>query len=142
MEKSQITGIKERDWGRTDEIIDELKNNKKVEAIYLFGSYARGNIKPFSDIDLCVVTERNISKGVKEEILSNSSKKIDLALFWDLPLSIRFRVINEGKLLYKKDALKLQRVKADTLKAYLDFQPIINAYCYRILGIGGKECMI
>jgi predicted nucleotidyltransferase len=139
MEKSQITGIKGRDWCRTDEIIDELKNNKKVEAIYLFGSYARGNIKPFSDIDLCVVTERNISKGVKEEILSNSSKKIDLALFWDLPLSIRFRVINEGKLLYKKDALKLQRVKANTLKAYLDFQPIIYAYCYRILGIGGKD---
>ncbi|KAF5427637.1 hypothetical protein C5S39_13115 [Candidatus Methanophagaceae archaeon] len=139
MEKSQITGIKGRDWCRTDEIIDELKNNKKVEAIYLFGSYARGSIKPFSDIDLCVVTERNISKGVKEEILSNSSKKIDLALFWDLPLSIRFRVINEGKLLYKKDALKLQRVKANTLKAYLDFQPIIYAYCYRILGIGGKD---
>ncbi len=86
-----------------------------------------------------MVTERNISKGVKEEILSNSSKKIDLALFWDLPLSIRFRVINEGKLLYKKDALKLQRVKANTLKAYLDFQPIIYAYCYRILGIGGKD---
>jgi len=63
MEKSLITGIKERDRGRTDEIIDE----------------------------------------------------------------------------FKKDALKLQRVKANTLKAYLDFQPIINAYCYRILGIGGKD---
>jgi len=25
MEKSQITGITERDWGRTDEIIGELK---------------------------------------------------------------------------------------------------------------------
>jgi predicted nucleotidyltransferase len=136
MEKSQIAGITERDWGRTDEIIDELKNNKKVGAIYLFGSYARGNIKPFSDIDICVVTERNISKEVKEEILSNSSKKIDLSLFWDLPLGIRFRVIKEGKLLYKRDALKLQRVKVDTLKAYLDFQPIIKAYCYRILGIG------
>ena len=137
MEKSQIVGITERDWGRTDEIIDELTNNKKVEAIYLFGSYARGNIKHFSDIDICVVTERNISKGVKEEILSNSSKKIDISIFWDLPLSIRFRVIKEGKLLYKRDALKLQRVKVDTLKAYLDFQPIIKAYCYRILGIGG-----
>ena len=75
MEKSQITGITERDWGRTDDIIDELKNIKEVGAIYLFGSYARGNIKPFSDIDICVVTERNISKEVEEEILSNSSKK-------------------------------------------------------------------
>jgi predicted nucleotidyltransferase len=79
MEKSQITGITERDWGRTDEIIDELKNNKEVEAIYLFGSYARDTIKPFSDIDICVVTERNISKGVKEEILHGGKKVYRIA---------------------------------------------------------------
>ena len=138
MKKSLITGIKERDWSRTDEIIDELTKKKKVEAIYLFGSYAKGKgkVKPFSDIDICVITERNISKEVKEGILSNSSKKVDISIFWDLPLSIRFRVIKEGKLLYKKDDLKLQRVKVDTFKVYLDFQPIIKEHCFRIVGVG------
>lgn len=136
MKKALTTGIKGQDGRRTDTIIEELTENKKVEAIYLFGSYARGKLKPFSDIDICVITERNISKEVKEGILSNSSKKIDISMFWDLPLSIRFRVIKEGKLLYKKDDLKLQRVKVDTFKAYLDFKPIIKEHCFRIVGIG------
>ncbi len=136
MKKALTTGIKGQDGRRTDAIIDELTKKKKVEAIYLFGSYARGKVKPFSDIDVCVITERSISKEVKEGILSNSSKKIDISMFWDLPLSIRFRVIKEGKLLYKKDDLKLQRVKVDTFKAYLDFQPIIKEHCFRIVGIG------
>jgi len=115
-------------------IMDELKRNREIEAVYLFGSYVKKNVKPFSDIDICVITERNISKKVKEEILSNSSKKIDISMFWDLPLVIRFRVIKEGKLLYKKDDLKLQRIKIDTFKSYLDFQPIIKKHCYYIIG--------
>ncbi len=91
-------------------------------------------MKPFSDIDICVITKRNIPKKVKEEILSNSSKKIDISIFWDLPPVMRFRIIKEGKLLYKKDDLKLQRIKIDTFKSYLDFQPIIKKHCYHIIG--------
>jgi len=128
------TLIIKQDWNKIDEIIDELKKNKKVEAICLFGSYVKGNVKPFSDIDICIITERNISKQVKEEILSNSSKKIDISIFWDLPPVMRFRVIKEGKLLYKKDDLKLQRIKIDTFKTYLDFRPIIKKHCSRIIG--------
>ncbi len=117
-----------------DGIVNELKKNKKVDAVYLFGSYAKGNAKPFSDIDICVITERGVSKKVKEEILSHSSKKIDISMFWELPLMIRFRVIKEGKLLYKKDEIKLQRVKVDTLKSYLDIQPMIKRHCSMALG--------
>ncbi|HID20342.1 MAG TPA: nucleotidyltransferase domain-containing protein [Methanophagales archaeon] len=63
-------------------IMNELRSNDEVEAIYLFGSYGKGNAKPISDIDICVLTKRNISKRVKEEILSNSSKNIDISIFW------------------------------------------------------------
>ncbi|MDI6902805.1 MAG: nucleotidyltransferase domain-containing protein [Methanocellales archaeon] len=116
-----------------DKVIDELKKDE-VEAIYLFGSRVKGSVKPFSDIDICVLTDRDIPKKVKEEILSNSSKKIDISIFWDLPPMIQFRVLKEGKILYKKDDLTLQRVKAEILKSYLDVQPMIKRYCSRILG--------
>jgi len=128
------TLIIRQELSKIDKIIDELKKDKKVEAVYLFGSYAKGDVKPFSDIDICVITERNISKQVKEEILSNSSEKIDISIFWDLPLVIRFRVIKEGKLLYKKDDLKLQRIKIDTFNSYSDFRPTIKKHCSRIIG--------
>lgn len=114
-------------------IIGELKRDE-VEAIYLFGSMAKGTVKPFSDIDICVLTDRDISKKAKEKILSKSSKKIDISLFWDLPPTIQFRVLREGRVLYKKSDLTLQRVKAETLKSYLDIQPMIKRHCSRILG--------
>ena len=114
-------------------IVDEL-SGIEVEAIYLFGSYAKGNAKPISDIDICVLTKKNITKNIKENILSNSSKKIDISIFWDLPPTLRFRVFKEGKLLYKKDEISLQRVKITTLKFYLDIQPMIKRHCIHILG--------
>ena len=58
--------------------------------------------------------------------MSNSSRHIDISIFWDLPQVIRFRVFREGKPLYTKDELSMQRLKADTLKAYLDIQPSLQ----------------
>jgi len=129
MKKMLIRDIKE--WIKL--IMNELRSNDEVEAIYLFGSYAKGNAKPISDIDICVLTKRNIPTRVKEEILSNSSKNIDISIFWDLPPTIRFRVFKEGKLLYKRDGIALQRVKVATLKSYLDIQPMIKRHCVHIL---------
>ena len=129
MKKALITGIEEQ----IKLIADELKRDE-VDAIYLFGSYARGNAKPISDIDICIITKRDVPKPVKEDILSNSSKKVDISIFWDLPPMIRFRVLKEGKLLYKKDEIALQRVKIDTLKSYLELQPMIKRNCIRIMG--------
>ena len=80
MKPVSITGVKEQ----IKSIVDELRGIE-VEAIYLFGSYAKGNAKPISDIDICVLTKRNVPKNIKEEILSNSSKNIDISY----PLQIK-----------------------------------------------------
>ena len=56
MKPVSITGVKEQ----IKSIVDELRGIE-VEAIYLFGSYAKGNAKPISDIDISVITKRNHS---------------------------------------------------------------------------------
>ncbi len=114
-------------------VVDEIKNIKGVEGIYLFGSYARKKTKPFSDIDICVITDKDIQKKRREEILSCSSRKIDISIFSDLPLNVRFRMFKEGKILYQKDELFLHRTRSNTLKSYLDFKPIIDRHYDRIL---------
>jgi predicted nucleotidyltransferase len=43
-----------------EQIISELKEIKDVEAIYLFGSYAKNKVKPYSDIDLCLITPKGL----------------------------------------------------------------------------------
>jgi predicted nucleotidyltransferase len=113
-----------------DALLKEIRKND-IEAVYLFGSQATGRAKPISDIDICVITKKDAPREVKENILSNSSRKIDIVIFRDLPLSIRFRVFKEGKPLYVKDPLTLQRVKADTLRSYLDMQPMTKRHISR-----------
>ncbi len=77
---------------------------------------------------------RNNRQGAKKEkILSNSSKSIDTSIFWDLPLSIRFRVIKDGKPLYVKNKMKMQRVEADTVLSCLDFKPLLERHLSRFL---------
>jgi len=132
--EARITNSEEKNLERIKPIIDELKR-EQVQAIYLFGSYAKGNARPSSDIDICVITEKKIPRSAKEEIMSNSSKNMDISLFWDLPQTIRFRVFREGRLLYAKDELSLQRLKVATLKSYLDIQPMIKRYCTHVFRV-------
>ncbi len=132
--KARITNSEEENLERIKPVIDELKK-EEVQAIYLFGSYAKGNARLTSDIDICVITRKNIPQRVKEEIMSNSSRHIDISLFWALPPTIRFRVFREGKPLYAKDELLLQRLKVDTLKAYLNIQPMIKTYCAHVFRV-------
>ena len=111
-------------------VVDGIKRERGVEAIYLFGSHASGKAKPYSDIDLCVITGRSARK---ESILSHSSDKIDTTVFWDLPLNIRFRVLKEGRPLYVKDELKIHRIRVDTVLSYLDFKPLLDRHFSRFL---------
>ena len=132
--KRTATNSKESDLKKIRPIVEELKRGE-VQAIYLFGSHAKGSARPTSDIDICVITNKDIPRSAKEEIMSNSSRNIDVSLFWDLPPTIRFRVFQEGKLLYTKDELSLQRIKVDTLKSYLDIQPIIKRHCAHVFRV-------
>jgi predicted nucleotidyltransferase len=133
--KGSVTSSKEDNLKKIKPIIiDELKR-EEVQAIYLFGSQVKGNAGPTSDIDICVITRKNIPRSVKEKIMSNSSMHIDIPLFWDLPPVIRFRVFKEGKPLYAKDELSLQRIKVDTVKSYLDIQPMIRRFCAHVFRV-------
>jgi predicted nucleotidyltransferase len=104
-----------------------------VIAIFLYGSVARGEEKPLSDIDFCVVTRRGISRGEKERILVHASPTLDLTLFWDLPLPIRFRVLREGKLLWGEEGLELHRIRRATLRCYREIGRMIRRHERRLI---------
>jgi len=112
------------------DVVNEIKKEPGVEAVYHFGSRVTGKAKPYSDVDLCIITGKNANKA---SILSNSSDKIDTKIFWDLPLNLRFRVIKEGKLLFAKDELRIHRIKVSTVLSYLDFKPLLARHFSRFL---------
>lgn len=50
------------------EAITELKKQIPVDCAYLFGSYVKGNPKPYSDVDIAVVSPEFGKNYVKETI--------------------------------------------------------------------------
>ena len=50
------------------EAIDDLKKRFPVDCAYLFGSYANGNPKPYSDVDIAVVSPEFGKNYVKETV--------------------------------------------------------------------------
>ena len=114
-------------------IISELAAREEVIAIILFGSLARNEARPVSDIDLCIVTKK-IPEPVKMDLLSYGSETIDISLLSELPLPIRYRAIREGTVLSCRDTPALHAVLADTVRSYLDIEPFIHRISHRIIG--------
>lgn len=127
-------------------IIDELRRNEKVFAVYLFGGRAK-NPKIYSDWDLCVFAEE-LTKEERNSIYATSNDFVDVVLFDDLPIWIRFNVFRDGKPIFIKDEDKIRRIKLITLKWYLDYGKYFEAKLYEKvrkafenLGIpGSPEC--
>jgi predicted nucleotidyltransferase len=119
-------------------IISELRANGHTLAVILFGSVARGQARDDSDIDLCIITGRDIPEPEKMNLLSYGSGKTDVSFFWDLPITIKFRVLREGTVLFCKDNLALNAIKADTVREYLDIAPLIRRHNLHAIGITGR----
>ena len=53
-------------------LIAQAEDDRDVLAVVLFGSQARGNAGPGSDVDVCVVLEAGVSSGIEA-----SRKRLD-----------------------------------------------------------------
>jgi uncharacterized protein len=80
-----------------------IQNNIKVEKVYLFGSYAHGNAKSYSDIDVAVISP-DLGKNYLEEMrfLMKISQEIDLMISPD-PYSVEeFENAKQGDFLWQE----------------------------------------
>lgn len=108
------------DIGKVAREISKIKN---VKAVYLFGSYAKNKHGALSDIDLCVIG--NLDNREKLEVAGYGSDNLDISLFDELPIYIKFRVLKEGRPLIVKDKRFLNFVKVNTMHEYFDFKIMI-----------------
>ncbi|UUX91364.1 nucleotidyltransferase domain-containing protein [Methanoplanus endosymbiosus] len=123
-EKRQLTAIAE-----------ELSEIPEVNAIILFGFRAGGRPKPYSDIDICVITMDCPKRSDKEEIGSFSARNVDLSIFDDLPVFVRFSVFQSGSVIFLRDKSRLNELKVKTLLQYHDFQPFLERFAKRRAGV-------
>lgn len=116
-------------------VIREIKKDKEVIAIMLFGSYARDR-KYARDVDLCVVLDKNYNAkelfAKRLKYLSRAQDKFDIQIFQQLPLYVRISVLKEGKFLYLKDKRKIYNISYETLKNYNFFERYYLDYIEQI----------
>lgn len=101
------------------ELISELKKYPKVMVIILFGSYAKKQVKPLSDVDIAVII-KDMDKKTETEVATYSSDKLEVVPFHRLPLYIQFEVLKYGKVLFVKDEDYFFKIKRQVLREYLD----------------------
>lgn len=111
----------------------------EIKFAYLFGSQAKNNAGKLSDIDIAVYLDQNLDesrtfKKVRDEykrfdirlgLIGETGRllktdKIDLVILNDIPLSLSYRVVRDGKIIYCKDELKRIRFEARIMSMYFD----------------------
>jgi predicted nucleotidyltransferase len=124
-------------------LIDEAKADRDVLAVIIFGSHARGEAGPSSDLDVCLVLEPG-----KYSDLDLSHKKLeylklfdlDISVFQQLPLYIRSRVLKEGKVLFCRDEDALYQLAFRTAQQFEDFKHMYHEYLEEVArGEGGSR---
>ncbi|MBO8183774.1 MAG: nucleotidyltransferase domain-containing protein [Archaeoglobus sp.] len=114
-------------------IIESIKNHPDVIAIYLFGSYAKGEQTPMSDVDIAVILG-NLNPENEAEVGSLISPEIDVVLFHRLPLHIKFEIFRYGKELFVRDEGKLVEIKLEVMREYLDTYRMYKRISSEVLG--------
>lgn len=105
----------------------KMENDPDVLAIILYGSYARG--EKARDVDLCLVLfPEKTQNGLNKRIEYSYYDLIDVQVFQDLPLYMRPRILQEGKILHVKDEDLLYDVAIQTAKEYELYRPRYEMY--------------
>lgn len=111
-----------------DEIINSLKRFNFVHSIILFGSRAKYTNKKESDIDLCIITKRELSLKERLSLENAVPENVDLSLFYELPINVRERVFREGRILYTKDMYHVLTLAKETYSDCVGYKKLRKDY--------------
>ena len=118
-----------------------FSEQEDVAFAYLFGSIARNEARPLSDIDIAVyLRETNSDMDLFQERINLLHKlsvllrteKVDLILLNNSPIELKYRILKSGRLVSENDPTLKAAFYEKTVRDYLDFSPILQ-YRNRII---------
>ena len=106
-----------------------LKDRSDVSFAYLFGSLAKGEFRPLSDVDIAIFLSPGVEKEVMEkkmEILGDlmellETDEIDLVILNTAPLSLAGRILESRKVIADNDPFVRHKYESLTMREYFDF---------------------
>jgi len=118
-------------------LLDKAKNDPGVLAVMLFGSHARGESRPDSDVDICLVLMPAVAgkqEGFDKRLAYVADFDIDARIYQQVPLYIRQRIHREGKVLFCRDEELLYEIACKTVTEFADYEHIYRDYLKEIAG--------
>lgn len=107
-----------------------------IEAAYLFGSHARGEGGPMSDVDVAVLAadpvpstaRADLAARVADALEAEVPGRVDVTILNDAPPALVHRVLRDGLLLFARDERRRTVFEARAIDEFLDFLPILERY--------------
>lgn len=107
-----------------------------VAAVYLFGSVARGEPRPGSDLDVAVLFEPPPERGtfdslrldLRAELESDLGREIDLVVLNHAPPDLTHRVLRDSVLIIEPDPSSRVRFEVRARNEYWDLKPYLDEY--------------
>lgn len=110
-----------------------FKKQPEINALYLFGSYARDKLKPLSDIDIAVLLKRGVGNAdywdVKLKLLNKAiailgTDEIDFVVLNEAPYELRYNILKDGKILFCRNEKERREFQEKGVLDYLDTQSL------------------
>lgn len=107
-----------------------FSNQIKVKAAYLFGSYARGEQKTDSDIDIGILLDENFDRIIKLDLLTslteNGFDDVDLVILNNASILLKYEIVKNNNLIYSRSDFDTSSYFSKIIRLYLDFKPYLE----------------
>jgi len=118
-----------------------LSQQEDVVAAYLFGSVARGQAHPTSDVDVAVLLDPGLSAMEQVErqldlmaaLDSTVDRPIQITLLNRASPTLIYQVLRDGILLYEQDSQERIAFEVRAIRIYLDSKPMLDFLSERLL---------
>ncbi len=98
-----------------------------------FGSYARGEENPLSDLDIAVFFKDQVRLAEKLKLSrlvaeALKDKKVDVVTLNDKPVTFQFEVLSTGSLIYDPHPEEEIEFRWSVIRRYLDIKPSLDLF--------------
>ena len=112
-----------------------LRSEPGIVAAWLFGSVARGEDRPESDVDVAILTSRakagtlaDLWLDLRADLTDAVGREVDLVVLDDAPVDLTHRVLRDGVLLVDHDRSARIRFEVAVRNRFFDMQPVWREY--------------
>lgn len=119
------------------ELLGARAEGESITAAWLFGSVARGNARPDSDVDVGVLYREDPPRtlagigqvfGLEEDLVEATGLPVQVVNLNQAPLELIIRVLRDGKLLVDNEPLRRIDFEVRSRNEYWDFEPYLRLY--------------